>query len=149
MNDNYIHEEKAYIVFGFRREKVNNVPSIITEILGTFTTIEQALICQDLHRDLDTTLEGVTIESTDILEEVPPLSLMLRVTIENNDEITVRTQAVSLEEKPWLKDDDIFEALAYKEDEQDLIAYAQEWYENKYHKKPKIVVQKPPSFNDI
>ncbi len=129
-----------YTVFGFRTEfNDNNEAVIITEIIGNFTNLESALVCVDIHKDLDTTLENISVTTGKLLKEVPDLEVMLKIDIDNNN-ILIRTQAVPLDTPPWMREENnIFEALACREDKEKIIEYATQWYKNKYHSQPEII----------
>lgn len=133
-------DNTIYTVFGFRTEfNDDNEAVIITEIIGNFTNLESALICVDIHKDLDTTLDNISITTGKILEELPELEVMLKIDFDN-DNLLLRSQAVPLDTSPWIREEEnIFEALACKEDKKEIIEYATQWYKNKYNSKPHII----------
>lgn len=139
-NKEIIENNTIYTVFGFRTEfNDDNEEVIITEIIGNFTNLENALICVDIHKDLDTTLENISITTGKVLEELPELEVMLKIDFDK-DNLLIRSKAVPLDTPPWIREEDnVFEALAYKEDKEEIIQYATQWYINKNKTKPNII----------
>jgi len=136
-------DNTIFTVFGFRTEfNDNNEAVIVTEIIGNFTNLENALICVDIHKDLDTTLDDISITTSTLLDELPELEVMLKIDVEK-DNILVRSQAVPLDASPWIREDEnVFQALACREDEEDIIDYACKWFEGKYHSTPHVIDNK-------
>ena len=140
-------ENVIFTVFGFLHEEDPHTheQSVSMQILGNFTTLEQAVLCKDIYQDADTTIQGVSIANSVLFDEMQDVDVMLHISVDENNTLTVRTQVVSINEDPYLYDKDRFEALAYHEDEEYILEYAQQWCKKKFGKYPAIVDEKSPN----
>ena len=80
-NDSDIKE--LYSVIGVREEYIGgNEKTKDIVILGTFQEISEALIFMESQKDLNTTLQDVTVVSSNFMSELPEMEIFVLVYVE-------------------------------------------------------------------
>lgn len=97
-------------------------------VVGLFSKLEDAVMCRDIHADLDTTFDAVTIVSSEEYDSVPDMNIYLHLSFDDEN-LIIRSQCVFEDSNPFLRvEEDYFEALAYPEDREAIIDRAVDWY---------------------
>lgn len=123
---------KKFVVYGLRlntNPNDNQEPMMEMEIIGTFPTFDDASLCRDIHADLDTTLEAISITTCQNYGEVPDYDVMIHLEVSpNGDTIEVNSMCVGTESEPWIRETTTHcEALAVPEDMEHIIDYMTKW----------------------
>lgn len=140
-----------YAVFGLRSVPSPDGPEADLEILGVFGSAEDAMVFKSLHDDMDTTLDGTSIATVNLMERVPEMEVMLSVEVDvPNNRVIVKSQLAPLETESWLRDEErYFQALAWPEDKEHIVKYASAWLKNRTHRTPEVREDVPASTEDI
>lgn len=145
-NDSDIKE--LYSVIGVREEYIgDNEKTKDIVILGTFQEVSEALIFMESQKDLNTTLQDVTVVSSNFMSELPEMEIFVLVYVEEGI-VSARTVPLSVETEPMLRDDTQFEALGEFADKEKLIELAKKWHISRYKKVPEVDDYSSPAVSD-
>lgn len=143
------NSKTIYSVVGMHADGIYDEEDTATIVnLGSFSTLEEAIICKDIYDDLDTTIHTISIVPISLFGEVPEIEPYLNFTVEEG-RIIIRCKCVEVGTPPLLNEKDFFEALAYAEDKDAMIELAASWHKDRYGYYPAIEEDIPPSIESF
>lgn len=126
-------------------------PTVEYEVVGIFNNYDDALVSRDIHADLDTTSEAVSIMSAAEYTQAPDYDVMWKMSVSPDGEtITIDSMCVLADTEPWLAEDrNRCEALVIPEDGDSMVEYMMQWCAVNRRTTPSVIDQRSPSAQEM
>lgn len=125
-------DDIQYTLVGMRMSSDSDVDSgeISLEIVGSFDDLDKAKLAYDYYSALDTTITCLTILPSVVRHDIPQITVMLHLYVDNENRIVYESRCSFEDISPWMKaTENEYDSLIYPEDLDLMIQEASQWLE--------------------